>query len=325
MLLANGITGIRDMGGEIAKLADARRRITSGELMAPHLVFAGPLLKGASSEADDWAWIIHSPEEAQHAVERLAELHVDFVKVHDGLAREDFLAIAAASKKKGLWFAGHVPASMTPAEASDLGQKSIEHFEFVPKACHPLFESPAAPAPRHVPSGCDEQSLDSLLQRFASNGTWLDPTVQSFRYFASNQWSAIFSEFRELVLLIRKNHVSILAGTDSITFLEDKGDPPGLSLHDELALLVEAGFTPAEALRAATLNPAVFLDLSDSFGTIEPKKIASLVLMDANPLQDIRNTKRIAAVISEGRYLDRHLLDGMLRENCRNCPKDATH
>lgn len=176
-----------------------------------------------------------------------------------------------------------------------------------------------------MPSGCDEQSLDSLLQRFASNGTWLDPTVQSFRYFASNQWSAIFSEFRELVLLIRKNHVSILAGTDSITFLEDKGDPPGLSLHDELALLVEAGFTPAEALRAATLNPAVFLDLSDSFGTIEPKKIASLVLMDANPLQDIRNTKRIAAVISEGRYLDRHLLDGMLRENCRNCPKDATH
>jgi len=78
-------------------------------------------------------------------------------------------------------------------------------------------------------------------------------------------------------------------------------------------------------LRAATLNPAVFLGLSDSLGTIETKKIANLVLMDANPLQDIRNTKRITAVISEGRYLDRQMLDRMVRESCRKCPEDTTH
>jgi imidazolonepropionase-like amidohydrolase len=324
LLLANGITGIRDMGGEIVKLADARRRIDSGELMAPRLVFAGPLLKG-SSEADDWAWIIHSPEEGRHAVERLAELHVDFIKVHDGLARKDFLAIAAASKEKGIPFAGHVPASMTPAEASDLGQKSIEHFEFVPKSCHKLFDSPAAATPRQVPSGCDPQSLDSLLHRFASNGTWLDPTVQSFRYFAPKQWSTIFSEFRELVPLIRQNHVLILAGTDSSTFLEDRGDPPGISLHEELALLVEAGFTQAEALRAATLNPALFLGLSDSLGSIDVGKTANLVLLQDNPLREIRNTKRVAAVISAGHYLDRQLLDSMLRENCQKCLGDTAH
>jgi hypothetical protein len=212
---------------------------------------------------------------------------------------------------------------MTPAEVSDLGQKSIEHFEFIPKPCGVLFES--ATGPRHVPSGCDPQSLDSLLHRFASNGTWLDPTVQSFRYFAPKQWSAISSEFRELVPLIRQNHVSILAGTDSSTFLEGKGDPPGVSLHDELSLLVDAGFTQAEALRAATLNPAVFLGLSDSLGTVEPKTTANLVLMDANPLQDIRNTKRITAVVSEGRYLDRQMLDRMVRENCRNCSGDSVH
>lgn len=88
---------------------------------------------------------------------------------------------------------------------------------------------------------------------------------------------------------------------------------------------MDAGFTQAEALRAATLNPAVFLGLSDLLGTIEPRKRANLVLLDANPLRDIRNTKRIAAVISEGRYLDRKTLDDMVRQNCRKCPAEAAH
>jgi hypothetical protein len=123
LLLANGITGIRDMAGNVTKLADARRRIMSGELTGPRLVFAGPMLEGPPSQADDWTWIIRSPEEARYAIDRLMELHVDFIKVHDGLARESFLAIAAASKEKGISFVGHVPASVTPTEASDLGQK----------------------------------------------------------------------------------------------------------------------------------------------------------------------------------------------------------
>jgi imidazolonepropionase-like amidohydrolase len=321
LLLANGITGIRDMAGDAAKLTDARRRINSGELAGPRLVFAGTMLEGPPSEANEESWIIHSPEEARRAVQRLADLHVDFIKVHDGLSREDILAIAATSKEKGLPFVGHVQASITPGEASDLGQKSIEHLEFVPKACHALFEAPVANAPQNVPPDCDPQALDSLLRRFARNGTWLDPTVQSFRYFAPKQWDSIFAEFTRLVTLIRRNRVSILAGTDSSTFLEDKGDPPGKSLHDELALLVDAGFTKAEALRAATLNPAVFLGISDLLGTVEAGKTASLVLLEANPLQDIRNSKRIAAVIFEGRYLDRQMLDRMLSENCSQCQK----
>jgi imidazolonepropionase-like amidohydrolase len=324
--LAYGITGIRDMAGDVAKLADARRRITSGELTGPRLVFAGPMLEGPPSQADDWTWIIHSSEEARKAIDRLVELRVDFIKVHDGLARESFLAIAAASKERGISFVGHVPASMTPAEASDLGQKSIEHLEFVPKSCHALLDSVAGGAPRNVPSGCDPQSLDELLHRFAQNGTWLDPTIQSFRYWAPTQWSAIFSGFRELVPSIRQNHVSILAGTDSSSVLEEKGDPPpGASLHDELALLVDAGFTPSEALRAATLNPALFLGFSDSLGTIEAGKTASMVLLEANPLQDIRNAERIVAVISEGRYFNGEVLERLRRENCRNCSAGSAH
>ena len=112
----------------------------------------------------------------------------------------------------------------------------------------------------------------------------------------------------ENVRLLRDARVRILAGTDV-------GNPlllPGGSLHQELALLVEAGLSPLEALQAATLNAARSLDRADSLGTIEPGKLADLVLLDDNPLEDIRNTQKIAAVVLNGRYLDRQALDDLL-------------
>lgn len=123
------------------------------------------------------------------------------------------------------------------------------------------------------------------------------------RYFAPTQWRAIFAGFKKISVQIRANKVPILAGTDWSSFLNEKGAQPGRCLHDELALLVEAGFTPTEVLRAATLNPASFLGLSDSLGTIEVGKIADLVLLEADPIQDIHNTTRIAAVIQKGRLV----------------------
>jgi hypothetical protein len=135
------------MGGDVAELTKSRRRIKSGELAGPRLVFAGPLLEGPASEADKDTWIIRSPDEARHAVDSLVALGVDFIKVHDGLARDTYLAVANAAKAKGISFAGHVPASMTPAEASELGQQSIEHLAFLPKPCGVLFDSKAVTMP----------------------------------------------------------------------------------------------------------------------------------------------------------------------------------
>jgi imidazolonepropionase-like amidohydrolase len=230
-------------------------------------------------------------------------MHVDFIKMHDGLSRDVFLAVAAAAKSKGLPFVGHVPASMTATEVSDLGQKSIEHLEFVPKPCLALFHPGDPAVGGGVPPGCDSESIAALLQKLAQNGTWLDPTIQSFRYFAPAQWGAIFAGFQKISVQIRGNKVPILAGTDWSTFLNEKGAQSGRCLHDELALLVEAGFTPTEVLRAATLNPALFFGLSNSLGTIEVGRIADLVLLEADPIQDIHNTTRIVAVIQKGRLV----------------------
>lgn len=102
----------------------------------------------------------------------------------------------------------------------------------------------------------------------------------------------------------------MMAGTDV-------GNPflfPGFSLHDELAAFVRAGLTPGEALKTATYNPAKYLGMLDRLGTVEKGKFADLVLLDANPLEDIRNTRKIRAVVLNGRYLDRAALDKLLAD-----------
>lgn len=113
----------------------------------------------------------------------------------------------------------------------------------------------------------------------------------------------------QLVRNMRDRGVELLAGTD----FPNPVMVPGPTLHEELAIFVRAGLTPVEALRTATLNPAVFFGMADSLGTIEAGKLAELVLLDANPLEEIRNTTRIRAVVRGGRYLDREALDALLR------------
>jgi imidazolonepropionase-like amidohydrolase len=302
LLLAAGVTGARDMGGDFAMLADARRRIAAGQLKGPRLVVAGPMLRGPKSPTDNSdgeSQVVRTADEARRAVASLPALGVDFVKVHEDLSREAFLAIAQAVREKRLAFVGHVPTSLTPAEASDAGELSIEHLEWVPDSCLVLFNKSTAP----VPEGCQASAIASLLQKLSTNGTWLDPTIGSFRQWAPDQWNAIFEGFRNLSEPLRRSGVRVLAGTDWSRSLESRGAKPGTSLHDELALLVEAGFTPAEALRSATSNAAQFLGLWSVLGSIEAGKTADLVLLEGDPLTDIHNSKRVVGVLREGRVV----------------------
>jgi imidazolonepropionase-like amidohydrolase len=147
------------------------------------------------------------------------------------------------------------------------------------------------------------------LEHLHRNGVWLDPTIGSFRVFAPRQWPSILTGFADVAGLIRETGIPVLAGTD----LGTTGIVPGESLHDELALLVESGFSPAEALRAAIWNPAIFLGAADSIGKVDSGYLADLVLLKGNPLSDINNTRQIVGVIRAGRFLSPAVLDSLRR------------
>lgn len=298
-LLGWGITGARIMGGGLEETLALRTQIRAGTSRGPRLVVVGVALRGPQAAGDTGFEVVRTPDEGRRVVDSLAARHVDFIKVHEGLSPAAWFAIARAAHRHGIPLTGHVPAQLTPQQVSDSGLRSIEHLEFLPDRCLVLFDSTTRATHASLPEGCEPQDLTHLLEHLHRNGVWLDPTIGSFRVFARRQWPAILAEFRDLVPLIRKTGLPVLAGTD----LGSAGIVPGESLHDELALLVEAGFSPAEALRAATLNPATLLGVADSIGKVQAGFVADLVLLEGDPLADIRNTKRIVAVIQGGTVL----------------------
>jgi imidazolonepropionase-like amidohydrolase len=284
------------------------------------------------------------------------------------LSRPVFLAIADEAKKQGLPFAGHVPAALTAAEASDAGQKSIEHLTSVDIECSSqaielreawdrallgadgaVYARDATRAQTRALDSLDGKRCQALAERFARNGTWHDPTLvvlravafgnhdsltkdSRLRYMPSairDSWNVsrnelwkgitpddfaaaqrVFPRFLEVVRILHRAGVKLLAGSDPpVPYCF-----PGFSLHDELGLFVQAGLTPLEALQAATRNPAEFLGLRDSLGTVERGKLADLVLLDADPLADIAHTRQIAAVVANGRLLERFELQQMLEQ-----------
>jgi imidazolonepropionase-like amidohydrolase len=358
LFTANGITGVRQMFGYPLHL-EWRRELEAGMLPGPRMVIASPIIDGPRPFWPD-SISVSSPDDGRKAVQRVKKYGADFVKVYSYLPRDAYFAIAEEAKKEHIPFAGHVPWSVSAAEASDAGQKSIEHLTGIILACSAQETEIRGKIPQATPFAgragieaqarqtYDEKKARALFERFVKNGTWQCPTLTVLRSSAylddkdfradprlrympaqvrqrweraeesrlGNQNSAnnyvlskaIYSRELELVGVMNRAGVPILAGTDT-------GNPycfPGFSLHDELGLLVKAGLTPAEALRAATINPATFLGFENRLGTVEKDRLADLVLLDANPLEDIHNTQRIAAVVQNGRLLDRKALDKML-------------
>jgi imidazolonepropionase-like amidohydrolase len=263
-----------------------------------------------------------------------------------------YFAIAAEAKREGIPFVGHVPYPVTAAEASDAGQRSLEHLTEVDVGTSSeesaiKAEETAAMNEKHgyIPDAdrlrrtYDSAKAAALFERFRRNGTWQVPTLyvlyqpgrlaggrpaddsllvyipKTLRDFWSSlpssinaKMGALYEFHASLIRQLNRAGVQMLAGTD----VPNAYVYPGFSLHDELGLLVKAGLAPAEALRTATINPARFLGMTDSLGVVATGKVADLVLLDANPLQDIANTKRIRAVIQGGRLWDRRALNQLL-------------
>jgi len=358
LLVANGVLGVRDMAGAPEKVFAWREEVESGRRLGPRIRAAGPQLDGPDPLLPEIALGVRDDAQARAAVERLQKLGADFVKVHDGVSREAYFAVADEARKRGMVLVGHVPPAVTAFEAAEAGQKSVEHLAGVIQSLSSKEDEIRAmtfPPPKPgdfsaIPARLairgtlaldtqDPARLDRLSAAFVRNGVWQVPTLVNGRSRAfidelatapderlrfvsprtRERWKPendFFARYRtleyiayikrdfrrrlEVVGEMHRRGVRILAGTDvPAPYLY-----AGFSLHDELALLVQAGLTPMEALQAATSGPAELLGLSNEEGTIEVGRFANLVLLAADPLQDIRNVGKVELVVVRGRLID---------------------
>jgi hypothetical protein len=365
LFIANGVIGVRDMFAPLPPIKQWRAEVAAGTTIGPQIVAAGIILDGPNPACAPCSIAVGNAAEGRKAVLTVKEMGSDFIKVYSMLPRDAYFAIADEAKRQNMVFAGHVPEFVSAGEASDAGQKSIEHLTGVLVACSAKEEElrkenearlRADGFRRDTMTLEQSRALDSfdakqaaaLFARFKRNGTWMCPTLSVLRaqafigdadfrndlrvkyiqnFLRKQFWEdgfgfssrtaednararRVFQKQLEVVGMMKRAGVDFIAGTDT-------ANPyvfPGFSLHDELALLVQAGFTPMEALQAATRDPGRYLGRLDSVGTIEKGKIADLVLLDANPLAEIGNTRKINAVVVGGRFITRPELDKMLAD-----------
>jgi imidazolonepropionase-like amidohydrolase len=359
LLLANGITGVRDMGGDLEALLSWKRDVEAGSLLGPHIFASGPWL-GARRRKTPEQFPVANADEARAAVRDLKQRGADFIKIISLPSREAFFAVADEARKQNISFVGHLPFEIGAAEASNAGMRSIEHFlysgfslsfssqeedlrnrlvEAEKKGDSAAWEKIAHEA--DVTFSTEKAAV--LFQTLKKNGTWVTPTIASLDITShpdswklddpnlefvppsfAKQWRDSFNDAHikeraawlgrqaandwKLTGELHRAGIPLLVGSDSL-------DPfvfPGDSLHRELGEFVQAGFTPLEAIQAATRGAAQFLGREKDFGTVEVGKTADLVLLDANLLENIANTRKILAVIRNGKYLDRAALDAML-------------
>ena len=367
--IANGVTGVRDMWGELPVAREAWDAIAAGERVGPRAVVSGNITDGAN------AWfpgsvIADSPERARFAVDSLVNAGAGFVKVYSALEADAFAAIAEQAAARGVDVAGHVPFTVPARDASDAGMRSMTHMFGVIEGCssndaevraaraewmamraagdeftNPFFDTGLY---RTILDAADDDLCGELLARLAANGTWLTPTLAVLHSLGSlhrlrdeddprlqymlpaivQGWKVPFPgtetdtpadiEVRE-EFLARQFAVTGMAAAAGVGILAGTDTPnpfvyPGFSLHDELEWLVEAGLSARQALAAATTAPAEFLGATDSLGAVAEGKLADLVLLEANPLEEIGNTRGIALVVANGRFFSREDLDALLEQ-----------
>lgn len=331
--LANGITTVRGMLGHPSHL-DLRRALAAQEVLGPRLITSGPSFNGNS---------VSSPRQARQMVRVQKAAGYDFLKIHPGLSRAEYDAMADEARRHGIRFAGHVPAEVGLEHAVASGQATIDHLDGFLQALAPdagdgsFFGVGLAGA-------ADLQRLDAIVRQMLDADTWVVPTetlIENFaaadridellarpeqvylpaelaaryrdRLSAAGQGAAQADEAlgvrKQIIKRLHDAGVGVLLGADSPQIF----NVPGFAIHRELQAMVAAGLSPEEALRTGTVAPARYFGRSEDFGALRPGLSADLVWIDGDPTADIGNAAKIRGVMVRGRWLDREELDAGLQ------------
>jgi imidazolonepropionase-like amidohydrolase len=316
LYVANGITTVRGMLGAPGQLA-LRERARRGEVIAPTLYLAGPSFNGNS---------VTSPEQAEQMVKAQKAEGWDLLKVHPGLTRPEFDAMARTARAERIRFGGHVPAEVGLLHALEMGQETFDHMDgYIEHLKGDQAELDAA-------------AVADVVKRTRDAGAWVVPTMAlwevlygtadvatvtaypELRYMPKAtvaQWTTLHTQRMaspqmdrtvgrrvidnrmRLLKAMSDGGVKILMGTDA----PQQFSVPGFSLHRELLRMREAGMTPEQILVSGTRRVGEYFAASDRFGTVAPGQRADLLLLTADPLADVANLTKRAGVMVRGRWL----------------------
>lgn len=350
LMIANGVLFVRDMGMPNDYILEVRDALNRGDMLGPELITTGAILDGYPPLIPLISLGIQTPEEGRTAVSRQAEAGVDMIKVYSKLDKDVFLAIVDEAQKHNLKVVGHVPDSIYIEDAAAAGLQSSEHFFGFEKVIAKLLGAPVKLSYDGMGSEADylqrlgevnPDELRNVYQRIRASGMTICPTVITFKVgtdigtfqtgnflhneFVSpmvrNIWQTLWSQQAKLPDFIWQNWAQMVCGMNQAgiplmvgTDLMIPGIFAGYSVHEEMAIWQEAGIPPVDVLRSATSVPAQFMGLGKRLGNLREGKTASMVLIRANPLEDIRNASHIEGVFLRGMYFNRRDLDQLLAE-----------
>jgi imidazolonepropionase-like amidohydrolase len=320
--LAAGVTTVRDVGSEFEFVTTMRDALKQGRGLGPDMLLAGYIEGRGTGAVIDFE--VATPDEARAVVRRYKSAGFEQIKIRDRIKLDLLKAIADEAHALGMTLTGHVPASMNARKAVEAGQDQISHINFIAPVIVPR------PAASGQGFDFDAPGVKQAIQFFIDHKTVIDPTLAYMEMFSRSKnkpiatfepafarvppeyaehmnnigvapeseklWRSMFERFVAIVGALHKAGVPIVAGTDVVV--------PGHSLHRELELFVMAGFTPMEAIQAATIVPARVMKKDKDVGTLEAGKRADLIVVDANPLESISNIRKLRWVVSRGRIFD---------------------
>ena len=365
LFLANGITGVREAGGDMtSEIFKWRQQISRDEMVGPTIFTSGPKLDGPNGS---WAGSIPvtTQEEAVQAVDSLINIGSDFIKIYDSrISKEAYLWIIEEAKRRGVRTSGHMPFTVMLEDAVEAGLGSVEHLYYVLKGTSEEEEAITnkvingeasfwGSMTSLMESSTPEQS-QATFDLLRKNDTYVTPTLfigntltylkqvdhsndEYLNYVGdgiietyqgrirsglrasedyTNMRINLNEAFVNLAPQLNEAGVTLLAGSDcgaSNSYVY-----PGISLHQELQTMVNAGIPEIDALRAATINGAKFLSVENEFGSLKTGKAGDLLILNGNPLEDISQTKNISTMVLQGKTYSREKMNEMLKDQRKN-------